>query len=255
MSFYAVLKGRVPGIYTTWDKCKEQTEGFSGPVFRKFFSRTYAEKFMKVDLSKSYPSSSVVKHTQQKEIPNRENMFLFTKRIFNMTSKIFSIPDESLQEVAKAMWEDLNEAAPQEEQETDDDIIQTVLEEYLPVADCFYNEEHTEFLNRQAKTNSYGDYIRQFLEAYRKDGGKNHTGGVSERKVEIEFEDEDEDEEEKDESKLLTDLTDVLYTDGAHNKTTGIEAWGSVVNKHGRDVVEDYQHLFTDMVSKVEDLL
>ena len=45
--YYAVKKGRVPGIYDTWDECKAQTAGFSGPVFKSFNSLTEAEDFMK----------------------------------------------------------------------------------------------------------------------------------------------------------------------------------------------------------------
>ena len=36
MSFYAVRKGRTPGVYTSWDECKAQTSGVSGAEFRKF---------------------------------------------------------------------------------------------------------------------------------------------------------------------------------------------------------------------------
>ena len=45
--YYAVKKGRIPGIYETWDECKEQTSGFSGPVFKSFQTLKEAEKFMK----------------------------------------------------------------------------------------------------------------------------------------------------------------------------------------------------------------
>lgn len=34
--FYAVKEGRRPGIYRTWDECKEQTSGYSGAVFKSF---------------------------------------------------------------------------------------------------------------------------------------------------------------------------------------------------------------------------
>ena len=44
--YYAVKKGRVPGIYDTWDECKAQTAGFSGPVFKSFNSLTEAEDFV-----------------------------------------------------------------------------------------------------------------------------------------------------------------------------------------------------------------
>ena len=35
-TLYAVRKGNVPGIYTTWDECKEQVSGFQGAEYKKF---------------------------------------------------------------------------------------------------------------------------------------------------------------------------------------------------------------------------
>lgn len=36
MSYYAVKEGVKPGIYNSWDKCKEMTSGYPGAVFKKF---------------------------------------------------------------------------------------------------------------------------------------------------------------------------------------------------------------------------
>ena len=33
---YVVFEGRNPGIYETWDECKEQVLGFSNAVYKKF---------------------------------------------------------------------------------------------------------------------------------------------------------------------------------------------------------------------------
>ncbi|XP_012277947.1 ribonuclease H1 [Orussus abietinus] len=46
MSFYAVAKGRKPGIYQTWDECKLQVNQFSGPIYKKFKTQTEAEDFI-----------------------------------------------------------------------------------------------------------------------------------------------------------------------------------------------------------------
>ena len=37
--YYAVKKGRKPGIYDTWDECRKQTLGFSGAVYKSFKTR------------------------------------------------------------------------------------------------------------------------------------------------------------------------------------------------------------------------
>lgn len=36
MNVYAVRVGRVPGLYSSWDECKQQVTGYSGAVFKKF---------------------------------------------------------------------------------------------------------------------------------------------------------------------------------------------------------------------------
>ena len=41
MKWYAVHKGRVPGVYATWAECKEQTHRYSNAVFKAF--RFYAD--------------------------------------------------------------------------------------------------------------------------------------------------------------------------------------------------------------------
>jgi ribonuclease HI len=44
--FYAVKKGVVPGIYTTWGECQENVNGFSGAVFKSFLTKKEAEEFI-----------------------------------------------------------------------------------------------------------------------------------------------------------------------------------------------------------------
>jgi len=43
--FYAVRKGRVPGVYRTWNDCQAQTKGFSGAVFKSFGTMVEAQSF------------------------------------------------------------------------------------------------------------------------------------------------------------------------------------------------------------------
>ena len=45
MKFYAVAKGRKPGIYLTWEECKKQTTHFCGAKFKSFDSVEDAEKY------------------------------------------------------------------------------------------------------------------------------------------------------------------------------------------------------------------
>jgi ribonuclease HI len=44
--FYAVVKGCIPGIYTTWDETKTQVDGYPGAVYKSFKTEKEAEEFM-----------------------------------------------------------------------------------------------------------------------------------------------------------------------------------------------------------------
>ena len=44
--YYAVAKGKTPGIYLTWDDCKEQVQKFSGAVYKSFPTIGEAEEFI-----------------------------------------------------------------------------------------------------------------------------------------------------------------------------------------------------------------
>ncbi|XP_074105676.1 ribonuclease H1 [Cotesia typhae] len=46
MSYYAVAKGRNPGVYHTWDDCKSEVNKYPGAVFKKFASADEAESFI-----------------------------------------------------------------------------------------------------------------------------------------------------------------------------------------------------------------
>lgn len=42
--FYVVWKGKEPGIYTSWNACKKQIDGFQGAQYKAFVSEEEAEK-------------------------------------------------------------------------------------------------------------------------------------------------------------------------------------------------------------------
>ena len=45
-SYYAVAKGRNPGVYDNWDECKSEVHQYSRPVFKKFSSQAEAQSFV-----------------------------------------------------------------------------------------------------------------------------------------------------------------------------------------------------------------
>ncbi len=44
--YYAVQKGFIPGIYTSWEKCQQNINGFSGAKYKKFSTKEEAEAFL-----------------------------------------------------------------------------------------------------------------------------------------------------------------------------------------------------------------
>ena len=46
MKYYAVKKGRNPGIYTSWDSCLEEVKGYSGAIYKSFKTLAEAESFI-----------------------------------------------------------------------------------------------------------------------------------------------------------------------------------------------------------------
>ena len=58
--YYAVARGKTPGIYFTWEDCKAQVEHFPGPVYKGFSNLVEAEEFIK---------NAGVKQTRQETEP------------------------------------------------------------------------------------------------------------------------------------------------------------------------------------------
>ncbi|XP_049829957.1 ribonuclease H1-like [Schistocerca gregaria] len=46
MSYYAVAKGRYPGVYSSWSDCKKQVDQFPGAKYRKFSTEVEARNFV-----------------------------------------------------------------------------------------------------------------------------------------------------------------------------------------------------------------
>lgn len=46
VNYYAVKKGKIPGIYLTWKECEENVKGYSMAKYKKFESKEEAEEYM-----------------------------------------------------------------------------------------------------------------------------------------------------------------------------------------------------------------
>jgi len=59
--FYSVYKGLTPGIYTTWDECKKNINGFKGAKYKKFDNMLDAKEFFKKGISQNSINGSIEK--------------------------------------------------------------------------------------------------------------------------------------------------------------------------------------------------
>lgn len=102
MFYYAVYKGRIPGIYDTWDKCQQQVTGFPASKFKKFKTLSEAQHFTKTgtellsSLKKTKPlisnAKNIVSNTQlQNKTTNN-----ISKKTYDTNDSITIYTDGSL---------------------------------------------------------------------------------------------------------------------------------------------------------------
>ncbi len=83
MPYYAVKKGKIPGIYKTWLECEENIKGIDKAIFKKFESEEEAKQFVKGTeiKNKTYQDN---KQIEKKEITvNTKNLSIDDKYIVN----------------------------------------------------------------------------------------------------------------------------------------------------------------------------
>lgn len=83
--YYAVRKGKVPGIYLTWNDCKAQVEGYSGAEYKSFPSLEEAAAFVENQREE-------VTVAQQNGMPvtDKEHAVAYVDGSYNQATKEFS---------------------------------------------------------------------------------------------------------------------------------------------------------------------
>lgn len=66
-TFYAVAKGKVPGIYTSWSDVQKNINGFKGPLFRKFSSKDEAQTFVNNHTNKTMSMLNFIERSDPEE--------------------------------------------------------------------------------------------------------------------------------------------------------------------------------------------
>ena len=73
VQFYAVVRGRVPGIYTSWRECESQVSGFSSALFKSFPTMEEADHYIMENTASSGVTNPAkrqkAQQTEQKYLP------------------------------------------------------------------------------------------------------------------------------------------------------------------------------------------
>lgn len=80
--FYAVKKGKTPGIYLNWGECNTQVSGYSGAVYKSFLSREEAEQFLNSETEEDKPKDS--------NMTNEETVIAYVDGSFEKSLKKYS---------------------------------------------------------------------------------------------------------------------------------------------------------------------
>lgn len=92
--YYAVKAGRKTGIFTSWDLCKAQVQGYSGAVYKSFPTLPEAQSYLDGDAVQA-PAQSVSTEQELLQLPDGEmaayvdGSFLLEQRRYAFGAVIF----------------------------------------------------------------------------------------------------------------------------------------------------------------------
>lgn len=83
--FYAVKKGRKPGIYYSWDICKKMVDGYPGAVYKSFKTKEEAEAFIGNEVLEETADNNEALQTKQE----KEKIYAFVDGSYNIAAKVY----------------------------------------------------------------------------------------------------------------------------------------------------------------------
>jgi len=82
--YYAVKRGKTPGIYHTWDECKAQVDGFSGAGYKSFGTLEEAQNYLNENLGNS------ASNEDKSNIVDQDALIAYVDGSYNDATKEFS---------------------------------------------------------------------------------------------------------------------------------------------------------------------
>nr|XP_027221266.1 ribonuclease H1-like [Penaeus vannamei] len=110
MPYYAVAKGKKPGVYATWPECQAQVTGFLGARYKKFATKAEAEEFIREN------SASNV-------IDNRQASFPVTSEVIDTRPRLVTGAIEKINQKPR----NVNTASAKNENNNDDGRLSPTL--------------------------------------------------------------------------------------------------------------------------------
>ncbi|KYQ57390.1 Ribonuclease H1 [Trachymyrmex zeteki] len=116
MPYYAVAKGRKPGIYATWGECSAQVLKFPGSIYKKFATESEAQNFIKerssstvvTNSTKCLALSKIVKAARSETLPKqlfalggKQSTVVQTKPLLSISKRTLSTSDDSNEHLSK----------------------------------------------------------------------------------------------------------------------------------------------------------
>lgn len=80
--FYAVRKGRIPGIYTTWDDCKKNTDGYPMAEFKSFKTANEAAVYLGM-----VSEQKALK--KQDSVSDEDTLVAYVDGSYNIATKVY----------------------------------------------------------------------------------------------------------------------------------------------------------------------
>ena len=91
--YYAVKKGRKPGVYQSWAECKAMVDGFPGAVYKSFKTREEAVAFAKAATYTGADAApkmqNAMKKTMQQEDGAMPSVYAFVDGSYNSATQVY----------------------------------------------------------------------------------------------------------------------------------------------------------------------
>lgn len=93
--YYAVKKGRKPGVYQSWAECKAMVDGFPGAVYKSFKTREEAVAFAKAATYTGADAApkmqNAMKKTMQQEDGAMPSVYAFWWMVLTMWQRMSTV--------------------------------------------------------------------------------------------------------------------------------------------------------------------